>query len=384
VISEYGVRVRDLSTGRAPAEDLSTYRVVRTGDLVVNKLWARFGGYGVSEVDGIISPAYWVLKIEGGGYIPRFLHYLLRSGPYRAEVWRRSKDQPPNGFELPWDQFRNIHVPVLDLVSQEAVVRFLDQETARIDALVATKRRLIELLDEHQISEVYAAVIGIHVPGLRQSAGVPWLEDVPSSWTVASVGARYNVQLGRMLNEERRLGPTPLPYLRNANVRWDDFDLTDVATMDFPEMDRSRYRLRVGDLLICEGGAGVGRAAIWRGQIPDCFYQKSLHRVRATSGWPVDWLLEWMRISTSMGAWMVEGNLATIPHLTAEQLRAYRMPFPPIEDCGRVLEALRSSRQVLSAQREILERQITLLTERRQSVVTSSVMGEMDILGMTA
>jgi len=291
---------------------------------------------------------------------------------------------PPSQFDIAWDDLRSLPILLPPPVTQQAIAVFLDRETARIDALVAAKRRLIELLDEHQISEVYAAVIGMDVSGLRQSAGVPWLEDVPSSWTVASVGARYNVQLGRMLNEERRLGPTPLPYLRNANVRWDDFDLTDVATMDFPEMDRSRYRLRVGDLLICEGGAGVGRAAIWQGQIPDCYYQKSLHRVRATGGWPVDWLLEWIRISTSMGAWIVEGNLATIPHLTAEQLRAYRMPFPPIEDCGRVLEALRSRRHVLTAQREILERQITLLTERRQTVVTSTVMGQMDILGKTA
>ncbi len=57
----HGLRVRDLTGGRAPSEDLSGYRVAERGDLVVNKLSARDGALGVAREVGIVSPAYWVL-----------------------------------------------------------------------------------------------------------------------------------------------------------------------------------------------------------------------------------------------------------------------------------------------------------------------------------
>lgn len=148
VISEYGVRLRDLSDGRTPSEDLSGYRVVHPGDLVVNKMWARFGAYGVAEQAGIVSPAYWTLIPRAQLCAPRFLHYLLRSAPYRAEIWRRSKDLPPNGFDLPWDQFRTIGVPVPPLDRQRAFARSLDSEMARLDRLLSRHERLLRLLNE--------------------------------------------------------------------------------------------------------------------------------------------------------------------------------------------------------------------------------------------
>jgi type I restriction enzyme S subunit len=148
VISEYGVRLRDLSDGRTPSEDLSGYRVVHPGDLVVNKMWARFGAYGVAEQSGIVSPAYWTLVPRTQLCEPRFLHYLLRSAPYRAEIWRRSKDLPPNGFDLPWDQFRTISIPLPPLESQRGVARSLDREMARIDRLLSRHDRLVRVLNE--------------------------------------------------------------------------------------------------------------------------------------------------------------------------------------------------------------------------------------------
>jgi type I restriction enzyme, S subunit len=152
--------------------------------------------------------------------------------------------------------------------------------------------------------------------------------------------------------------------------------------MDFPPAERPRYRLKAGDLLVCEGGAGVGRAAIWQGEIAECYYQKSLHRVRSTAEWPVEWLLEWIRISTWIGAWSGEGNLATIPHLTAEQLRAYRLPFPKVDECWVMLRELRLARRGLNDQRSTLTKQVGLLAERRHALIAGAVTGALKIPGI--
>lgn len=67
----HGLRLRDLSEGRAPSEDLSDYRGVEVGDVVINKLSARDGAISTSMHSGIVSPAYWVLKPDYDVVVPR-------------------------------------------------------------------------------------------------------------------------------------------------------------------------------------------------------------------------------------------------------------------------------------------------------------------------
>jgi type I restriction enzyme S subunit len=166
VESEYGVRVRDLEAGgRAVSEDLNGYRRVRPGDLVVNRLWARFGAYGVSEFDGLISPAYWVLKLNPDLVDGRFLHSLLRSSPYLAEIRRLSKDMPPNGYDLPWDLFKRMPITLPALPVQRAIADYLDRETA----LITKTERMIELLRERRQALTTVAVTGeLDVPGMAE------------------------------------------------------------------------------------------------------------------------------------------------------------------------------------------------------------------------
>lgn len=166
----HGVRLRQEGEGRAASDDVSGYRVVRPGDLVVNRLSARDGGYGVSALEGLVSPAYWVFKTSRNQFEPRWIDYVLRSLPYQAELRRISKFMPPAQFDLPWDQFRRLPLPMPSLAEQRAIADFLDAETARIDALIAKKRRLIELLGEQFGAAVNSMTDGPSVP-LRRAVG---------------------------------------------------------------------------------------------------------------------------------------------------------------------------------------------------------------------
>ena len=128
------------------------------------------------------------------------------------------------------------------------------------------------------------------------------------------VYAYFDVQLGKMLNAERASGNSQQPYLRNANVHWYEINTEDMATMTFESDEMRRYSVQSGDLLVCEGGAGVAEAAVWDGGIPTCFYQKSLHRVRARSHVPVEWLMYWSRYSKAIGVFDADGT--SPPYLT--------------------------------------------------------------------
>ncbi len=77
-----------------------------------------------------------------------------------------------------------------------------------------------------------------------------------------------------MLSQRARRGDDPKPYLRNKNVQWGRIDTPDLLMMDFSPRERERLLLHKGDLLVCEGGF-PGRAAIWTGDLDECYYQKA-------------------------------------------------------------------------------------------------------------
>jgi type I restriction enzyme S subunit len=125
-----------------------------------------------------------------------------------------------------------------------------------------------------------------------------------------------------MLDTIRITGEYLAPYLRNVDVQWDRINIDDLPQMDFNESERRKFNLRPGDLLVCEGGE-VGKAAIWRGDVGECYYQKALHRLRPTREREVPRFMFYLLYAAAkQGVFVAEGNSNTIDHLTAEKLRS--------------------------------------------------------------
>lgn len=195
---------------------------------------------------------------------------------------------------------------------QRRIAAILDQA----DVLRAKRREALVLLDELQ-QGIFIEAFGDPVEN-------------PMDWPLVSFDMACPTRLGKMLDKKQNNGKSPRKYLRNANVQWFRFDLTDVLEMDFDRMARETFRLEIGDLLICEGGE-PGRAAIWRDELNECYYQKALHRGRpnpdlATPEY-LNWLLWFLAIRGGLADHVTS---ATIAHLTGEKLKAMRIPLPPL------------------------------------------------------
>lgn len=273
-------------------------------------------------------------------------------------------------------------VPLPSMAEQEAIAAFLDRETGKIDALVEEQRRLIELLKEKRQAVISHAVTkGLNPNAKMKPSGVEWLGEVPEHWDVVPCGYRYEVQLGRMLNEERAQGDDLRPYLRVLDVQWHRINVDDLPVMNFPLEARQRYRLQQGDLLVNEGGSYVGRSAIWRGELGECYYQKALHRLRPRdhSRDTAEFLLFVMEMATKLGAFIAGGNQTTIDHLTAEQLRGQRFPFPPIEEQAAIAQFLAEANGRLDVLEGEATAAIELLQERRAALISAAVTGKIDV-----
>ncbi len=230
-----------------------------------------------------------------------------------------------------------------------------------------------------------AKTIGVSVPKRRfkpypayKDSGVEWLGEIPVDWHVRPVYARYDVALGKMLDAKRVTGESSGCYLRNIDVQWDAVNTEGLPEMDFAPWERDRYLVRAGDLLVCEGGE-VGRTAIWRGEIAECFYQKAIHRVRPRSEKEAPRFFYYLMYTLAKrGAFAAGGNPNTIDHLTAVQLRHYRLPFPPPKEQRVIAAFLDREAAGIDALVVKKERLIELLQEQRTALITRAVTKGLD------
>jgi type I restriction enzyme S subunit len=110
------------------------------------------------------------------------------------------------------------------------------------------------------------------LPGFATKPGYKQTEVglIPEDWEVTTVGNEFSIQLGKMLDSEKNVG-VPKPYIGNRAVQWGRIDLSDLGIIKMTPSDLQRFRLRQGDLLVCEGGE-IGRGAIWNEPIEECYY----------------------------------------------------------------------------------------------------------------
>ncbi len=380
VTSAHGVGLRVESEGRAPSEDLSGYRVVRHGDFVVNRLWARFGAYGVSSVDGIISPAYWVFRVSRSSFHPPYLHHLLRSKPLLAEIGRRSKNMPPNGFDLPWEQFRTMRLTVPPLDEQRRIADFLNAEMERMSAASRRLRDQVQLLAERRVTTLSGALAP---PSRLVSAGGPhpWLAQ--QQHPVVKLGWVARLQSGVTVDASRSGGGMEsYPYLRVANVQERHVDLSEVKEIALPHDVARRSMLRAGDVLMTEGGDldKLGRGTVWDGQITNCLHQNHVFALRPD---PEALLPRYLSLMTrthhARCYFESTGNRTTnLASTNSTKILAFRLPLPPVAvqaSIVRVQEREDERQLTFTAKRE---RQLALLEERRQALETAAVMGQLD------
>jgi type I restriction enzyme S subunit len=211
-----------------------------------------------------------------------------------------------------------------------------------------------------------------------KDSGVPWLGGVPKHWAIVALRHRYTQCLGKMLDSKRIRGEHSVSYLRNVDVQWDQINTVDLPVMDIAPAEYGRYLVQPGDLLVCEGGE-VGRAAVWKGSLALCGYQKALHRLRPISP-ELDnprFLMFVMMAASAAGAFY-DGHESTIAHLTGDKLRMHRFPFPDRIEQATIVRIIdhadRLIRRYIAARRKLIKS----FEQQKQAVIQQAASRGLD------
>ena len=300
---------RDVAKGYTPFKDgdvlfAKITPCMESGKCAIAKDLENGRGFGSTE--------FHVLRARDN-VIPEGIYYFLRQEKVR-KIAANSFTGTAGQQRVPKSVFDKLLIPIPPLPIQKRIAAVLEKaDVAR------EKRRQANQLTGQFLQSAFLEMFGDPVTN-------------PKGWDRIEAGKIFEIKLGKMLDEKRFTGKNLRPYLRNINVQWDDFDLSDIQEMDFTSGEFERNKLRRGDILVCEGGE-VGRCAIWNEQIADCGYQKALHRLRVTN--PVidgRYFVNFMRLAATHGLLLRDTSQVTIAHFTAEKFREFKVLVPPLRD----------------------------------------------------
>ena len=161
------------------------------------------------------------------------------------------------------------------------------------------------------------------------------VEAVRPGWLSVRVDEVAQCRLGKMLDRAKNRGQ-PRRYLRNVNVRWQDFELDDVKEMPFEDSELAEFGLRRGDVLVCEGGE-PGRSAVWDEREEGILFQKAIHRVRLARHVDPAFFVLSLREASESGRLARCFTGTTFKHLTGAGLAAFTFRIPPLVEQQRIV-----------------------------------------------
>ena len=135
------------------------YKIVYKKDIVVNIILAWMGSIGISEYDGVTSPAYDIYKpLEG--VCSKFFHYLFRTEAFSGQCYKYGKGIMKMRWRTYSDDFKTIEIPIPDYNSQVNIVKFLDDKLKIINQLIDNKQAQIENINKQRQTLIYDYVTG--------------------------------------------------------------------------------------------------------------------------------------------------------------------------------------------------------------------------------
>lgn len=293
----------------------------------------------------ILSQRVILLKANKALAEPAYLFQLFQSEAFQSELVRQSTGSTVLGIQQA--RLARVEVDILPLPQQRRIAEILstvDEAIEQTEALIAKYQQIKaglmqDLFTRGVTPDGHLRPTRAQAPHLYKESVLGW---IPKEWEVVRIADAFEIQLGKMLNKFAKTGKLSAPYLGNRAVQWDFVDISAIEVMDFNAYERQKFSLLPGDLLVCEGG-DVGRTAMWRGEMDECYYQKAIHRLRPKSADALPaFMLRFMRFARDSGYFREFTSQSSIAHLTQEKLGSIGMLSPSLDEQKRIADRLDS------------------------------------------
>jgi len=362
-MEDLGINQKALTPSKAKTltEVAGSYTYFADGDVLLAKITPCFenGKLGIAAnlANGVgFGSSEYVVFRPGKSLDKEWLYYFLSREAFRKEGSERMTGAV--GHKRVAKEFIETYpIPLPPFPEQRRIVGILDEA---FDGIATAKANA-----EKNLRNARALFDG-HLQSVLTQRG--------DGWVVRRIEEVAKHSLGKMLDKAKNKGMLQ-PYLRNINVRWFTFDLSNLLQMPFLPTESDKYTAIKGDVLICEGGY-PGRAAIWTEDDP-IYFQKALHRVRFHELEHNKWFLYYLYAQDKSGELRLHFSGTGIQHFTGEVLARFELPLPPLPELRRSVakfEELSAETQCLES---IYQQKLVALEGLKKSLLHQAFSGQL-------
>lgn len=374
VTQEFGVVPRDQLEQRVvmPTGQLQIFKLVRADDFVIS-LRSFQGGIEYSEFTGLVSPAYTILRKQKNAN-SRYLKHLLKSAPFISEL-NTSVTGIREGKNISFSEMAYSLLPLPAASEQARIADFLDVKTAEIDAAIAKKERLIELLDEQKSILINSLVMkGANPQALTKASGLSWGGDIPAHWKI-----RYLKHLFRETDARTSTGEEPLFSLRMSGQLLRHNDVSDKPIT--PDQLIGYKIVSPGQLVMNRMRASMGLFAVAheRGLVsPDYAVFNCIDDISQA------YFLALFRNSAIRGVFLTESKgLGTgssgFLRLYSDRFGGIKVPCPPREEQEKIVLAINDHFLKFADVERSVKIEIEKLVVMRSILIADAVTGKMRV-----
>ena len=196
--------------------------------------------------------------------------------------------------------------------------------------------------------------------------------EIPQGWEWTRIGNIFNHTSGKQQSSSNKSGGTPQKFITTSNLYWGYFVLDSVKVMNFTEEEIKSCSATKGDLLVCEGGAGYGRSAIWNEDYDICL-QNHIHRLRPLVDGTCEYVYYFIHLQKESNSLVSIGT--AMPCLSANRLKSLLIPLPPLAEQNRITNKLKDVFPIIEKYDKAQERH-NLLNSSLNDVIRKSILQE--------
>jgi type I restriction enzyme S subunit len=378
-----GIRVRDMENlkRKQVMSDREKYKRAAQGDIAYNMMRMWQGAVGVAPVDGLVSPAYVVVR-PFPEVDCRYFSYLFRTASYMNEVDAYSRGIVKDRNRLYWQDFKRMPSPVPPIEEQRNITKFLDAVGSKAQRFIRNKQRLIELLKEQKQNIINQAVTRGLDPNVKlKPSGVEWIGDIPGHWEMRKITHLY-----------RQIGSGTTPQSGNAdyydgNIPWiisgdltDGFlETTSKKVTDKAVQDYSTLKMYPeGSLVVAMYGATIGKVSLT--SIRACTNQACCVLSNPRNDINNKFMLQlFLKIKPDLVRMGYGGGQ---PNISQDTIKGLRLPIPSIEEQGDIVTFIENETATIDYAITHAKREIELMREYRTRLISDVVTGQVDVRGI--
>ena len=351
--------------GNKEKKFVSSGKFIKKGTKVILVDGENSGEIFTVPEDGFMGSTFKALSISNVD--ENYLQYFIST---KKDLYRNNK----KGSAIPHlnkDLFFNLPFPLPPTIEeQRRIVKRIESLFEKLDAAKEKAQNVVDSFEVRKAAILHKAFSGKLTASWRKQNGV-----ADDSWEEKSFDTLGKSKLGKMLDTKKNTGINTF-YLRNVNVRWFDFDLSNLMAMKANEDEIKKLSVKNGDLFICEGGE-PGRCAVWKSEDSNIIFQKAIHRFRPNENVSNDFIaysLFYLNLTGSLSNYFTG---STIKHLTGQSLSKIKINLPTLpeqQEIVRILDSILQKEQKAKQAAQTVLQQIDLL---KKSILARAFRGEL-------